>query len=125
MGTGAVICAYPYVLGQDERVSRVWPFTHRTGQRTKFMKQPILVLTLALGLSAGLTAGAYADQSQPASTQIQTQSAQMPSQPARSDDDPYRASLTRSLASPYDFADVYTNSEGFPLPGWAHMNNTK
>jgi hypothetical protein len=89
------------------------------------MKQPILILALALGFSAGLTAGAYADQSQPAPSQIQTQSAQVPSQPARSDDDPYHASLTRSLASPYDFADVYTDSEGFPLPGWAHMNNTK
>lgn len=89
------------------------------------MKQPILVLTLALGLSTGLAAGAYADQSQPAPSQVQTQSAQVPTQPARSDDDPYRASLNRSLASPYDFADAYTNSEGFPLPGWAHMNNTK
>jgi hypothetical protein len=89
------------------------------------MKQPILVFTLALGLSAGLAASAYADQSQPASSQIQTQSAQVPAQPARSDDDPYRASLTRSVGGPYDFADAYTNSEGFPLPGWAHMNNTK
>src|SRR5689334_20516899 len=102
---------------------RVWPFTQCTGSKDKIMKQSILIVALALGFSAGFAAGASADQTAPASTQIQTQSAQVPSQPARGDDsDPYRASLTRSLASPYDFADAYTNSEGFPLPGWAHMN---
>jgi|SwirhisoilCB2_FD_contig_51_6496626_length_600_multi_18_in_0_out_0_1 hypothetical protein len=125
MGTADAIRAYPYALGKTSACPRV-VFHASIGSKDKVMKQPILILALALGFSAGLAAGASADQTAPASTQIQSQSAQMPSQPARGDDsDPYRASLTRSLASPYDFADVYTNSEGFPLPGWAHMNNTK
>jgi len=88
------------------------------------MKHSILIVTLALGLTTGLGA-AFADQSAPASPPKQDQSAQMPTRAQSGDTDFYRASLTKSFASPYDFADAYTTLDGFPAPGWAHMNNTK
>lgn len=27
----------------------------------------------------------------------------------------------RTVASPYDFADLYVDAQGYPLPGWAQM----
>ncbi|HKT18552.1 MAG TPA: hypothetical protein VJR47_10955 [Stellaceae bacterium] len=89
------------------------------------MKHSILIVTLALGLSTGLGAVAYADQSAPTSPPTQDQSAQMPTRTQSVGADFYRASLARSYASPYDFMDAYTTPDGFPAPGWAHMNNTK
>jgi hypothetical protein len=93
------------------------------------MRQSMMIFALALSLSAGLAAAAYADQTAPAPTSaspsVREQSAQMPTLPPHTATaDPYAASLTRN-DGPYDQGDAYASPYGTPFPGWAQMSGQK
>lgn len=90
------------------------------------MKNSILALSLALGLSVGLNAAARADETTPASS-IPTQTAQMPPQATENAAlQDYNANVNPNWNIPttgiYDQEDRYTGPAGRPLPGWGSVD---
>ncbi len=90
------------------------------------MNKSLLAFALALGLSTGLAATARADESTWATPSVPQQTAQMPTRDmeARSIDayehnvNPLaRGGLEKT--GPYDIADLFVGTDGYPLPGWA------
>jgi hypothetical protein len=80
------------------------------------MKRSIFAATLALGLSAGLTAAALADElaTQPSASQT----AQEAYSAYKSNTNPANSVHT---TGPYDQEDLYVGRHGFPLEGWSLM----
>jgi hypothetical protein len=123
MEMNSALSPYHLSLGRrPARIARMAPLAAPSGD--KLMKQSILTFALALGLSAGLGAAAYADQTDPTPQPVPQQTAQA-AQSAAADVDPYAASLNRSYASPYDYADAFTMPDGNPAPGWKQMLDLK
>jgi hypothetical protein len=94
------------------------------------MPKSLLALSLAIGLSAGLTAAAYADDSSSQPFFVPEQTAQVPSTPAQQAAlDAYNRNenplATMHFASPYDQGDAFMTPQGTPLPGWEQMQSGK
>ena len=90
------------------------------------MNRSILAITLALGLSAGFAGAASAADQTPASPNLATQSALLPSQVVENAAlDAYNANInpnvTVSTTGIYDVEDRYTGPTGTPLPGWGAL----
>lgn len=87
------------------------------------MKNSYLALALVLGLSAGLTAAARADDMTSSPQQTASVPALATENAALRD---YNANINPNFNIPttgiYDQADRYTGPTGTPLPGWASVN---
>lgn len=86
----------------------------------------LLTFALALGLAAGLSAIARADQTSTPAPASQMQAAQVQAVPTQSAAlDAYDRNLNAlavvPMSGPYDQADAYTMSSGAPLPGWSQI----
>lgn len=81
----------------------------------------LLTFAVALGLAAGLSTIARADQTGTPAPASQMQAA--PTQSAALDayDHNLNALAVVPMSGPYDQADAYTMSSGAPLPGWSQM----
>lgn len=86
----------------------------------------LLTFALALGLAAGLSAIARADQTSTPAPASQMQAAQVQAVPTQSAAlDAYDRNLNAlavvPTTGPYNQADAYTMPSGLPLPGWSQM----
>jgi hypothetical protein len=86
----------------------------------------LLTFAVALGLAAGLSTIARADQTGTPAPASQMQAAQVQAVPTQSAGlDAYDHNLNAlavvPMSGPYDQADAYTMSSGAPLPGWSQM----